>query len=234
MRTLLLNGHVYSLAENFATALLAEDGVIAWIGSEGGAQVHRQDVDEVVDLGGDLLTPGFVNLDADEVNWGGGFVHAQQAAVPVADRWSGAQYDGHGGSALAVVPRPPCQLRSRIAAGLPTALVPADPHVSGWQTVRDAIHGVADEQRLTARAAFNALTRGAWRLLDRAGRGALIVGAEATFVRWAASDLVVQTPDERISNWSTDPRSAIPGLPPLDPGQDLPSLVAVWVAGNRR
>ena len=33
----------------------------------------------------------------------------------------------------------------------------------------------------------------------------------------AAEDLVVQAPDARVANWSTDPRSGTPGLPRLEP-----------------
>ena len=35
-----------------------EDSTIAWIGNDAGADVHVSDVDAVVDLDGDLLTPG--------------------------------------------------------------------------------------------------------------------------------------------------------------------------------
>lgn len=231
MRTLLVNGQIYSLAENFATAMLIEDCVIAWIGSEGGADVHRREVDDVVELGGDLITPGFVNVASDHVNAAGGFIKAERAQCLIADRWPDSAWQAHADEPLAVVPRDPCRLRSRIAAGQPTALVPAHPDDSGWQTIRSAVYEVAEEQRLTARGAFAAHTRGAWRLLGRPDRGVLAVGAPATFVRWRVDDLVVETPDERISNWSTDPRSAVPGLPPLYPGLPLPRLVQIWRDG---
>lgn len=232
MRTLLVNGQIYSLAENFATAVLVEDGVISWIGSEGGADVHRHDVDQVVELDGDLITPGFVNLTGAHLNQSGGFVHAEMAQNLVADRWPDSAWKAHAHEPLAVVPRDPCRLRSRVAAGSPTALAPAQWQDSGWQTIRAAVHEIAEEERLTARAAFAALTRGAWRLLGHPESGVLAVGAAATFVRWRVDDLVVETPDERISNWSTDPRSAVPGLPPLHPGRPLPTLVQTWRDGR--
>ena len=231
MRTLLVNGQIYSLAENFATAVLVEDGVIGWIGSEGGADVHRHEVDEVVELEGDLITPGFVNVASDRLFAAGGFVHAEMAPCLVADRWPKSAWMAHANEPLAVVPRDPCQLRSRISAGQATALAPRHRHDSGWQTIRAAVHEISEEQRLTARGAFAALTRGAWRLLGHPDRGVLAVGAHATFVRWRVDDLVVETPDERISNWSTDPRSAVPGLPPLHPGIPLPTLVQTWRDG---
>jgi predicted amidohydrolase YtcJ len=231
VRTLLVNGQIYSPAENFATAILIENDIIAWIGSEGGADVHRREVDDVIDVAGDLITPGFVNLAADAVNLPGGFVHAELAEVPIADRWSEQTWEDHSQRAVAVVPRLPCRLRSRISKGTPTALVPSVMNVSGWQTVRSAIYDVEPAERLTARGAFNAMTRSAWRILGWPERGVLAVGAEATFVRWSTDDLVIETPDQRISNWSTDPRAATPGLPPLHPGAELPEVSGVWLAG---
>lgn len=226
-----MSGQVYALSERFATALLIEDGVIAWIGSDAGAQVHMTEVDEWLDLGGDLLTPGFVHINDAHPAPGQGFVFGTRSEVPVADRWAPREWDAAADMSLGVVPRDPCRLRSRIAAGAPTALVPAPDEPSGWSTIRAAVHGVAPDERITARAAFSALTRGAWRLLGHPDRGVIEVGAEATFVQWAVGELIVETPDERISNWSTDPRAATPGLPPLGPGDPLPDWRCVWRRG---
>ncbi|MBK6763438.1 MAG: amidohydrolase family protein [Micrococcales bacterium] len=231
MRTLLVDGHIYAVSERFATALLVEDGLIAWIGTDAGAHVHMGEVDAVVELSGDLLAPGFVHLADAAPPSSGGFTHGDCGTVSIADRWDEAEWDSASTEALAVVPADPCRLRSRISAGVPTALVPAHDHTSGWQAVRAAVHEVAPAERITARAAFSALTRGAWRLLGEPDRGVLAVGSEASFVQWAIDDLVVETPDERISNWSTDPRSATPGLPPLGPGDDVPIVRRVWHAG---
>lgn len=231
MRTLLVNGQIYSLVENFATAILVEDGVIAWIGSEGGAEVHRAEVDAVVDLAQGLVTPGFVNLASAELHPEAGFVHAEAAPIPIANGWDDQQWQTSAQQPVGVVPTPDCRLRSRIAAGVATALVPEHPQTSGWETIRAAVHLVPAQERLTARGAFSALTRGAWRLLGRPDQGVLTVGAAATFVQWQPTDLVVESPDERISNWSTDPRSAIPGLPLLQPGQPLPDVACVWHHG---
>lgn len=231
MRTLLVSGHVYSMAERFATAVLVEDATIAWIGTDAGAEVHVTDVDRVIDLDGDLLTPGFVHLNAAHPDAEFGFVYGERSSIRIADRWVDQAWETADQEPLAVVPRDPCRLRSRIAAGAPTALVPDHHEPSGWGTIRAAVHQIAPEERISARAAFSALTRGAWRLLGAPDRGVLAVGAEATFVRWAVDDLVVESPDERISNWSTDPRAATPGLPPLGPEDDLPSARGVWQRG---
>ena len=225
----MVGGHVYSPAEPFATALLIQDRVIAWIGTDAGAEVHVADVDTVVDLGGDLVAPGFVHLAETNPPAEGGFVHGERTQVPVADRWVGQAWDNAAAQPLAVVPRDPCRLRSRVAAGTPTALVPSHGTHNGWEVLRAAVHGVAAEEALTARAAFSALTRGAWRLLGHSTRGVLEVGSDATFAQWAVTDLLIETPDERISNWSTDPRATTPGLPPLD--GTLPGFRRLWREG---
>ncbi len=225
----MVGGHVYSPSEPFATAVLVQDQVVSWIGTDAGADVHVGDVDTVVDLGGDLVAPGFVHLAEAHPAAEGGFVHGERADVPVADRWVAQAWENAATLPLAVVPRDPCRLRSRIAAGVPTALVPSHGMHNGWEVVRAAVHGVSTDEALSARAAFSALTRGAWRLLGQPARGVLEVGAEATFAQWTVTELLVETPDARISNWSTDPRAATPGLPPLD--GTLPSLRRLWRDG---
>lgn len=232
MRTLLVGGHVYSQAERFATALLIEDTVIAWIGTDAGAQVHVGDVDDVVGLDGDLVAPGFVHLGDPEPAVEGGFIHGERAGVRIADRWVEQVWEVAATEPLGVVPRDPCRLRSRIAAGVPTSLVSAHPHDGGWQTVRAAVHEVHPDEALSARAAFSALTRGVWRLLGHPDRGILEIGAQATFVQWSVSELVVETPDDRITNWSTDPRAATPGLPPLGRDDALPEMRRIWRRGR--
>ena len=70
--------------------------------------------------------------------------------------------------------------------------------------------------RLSARAAFSAHTRGGWRAARIDETGELAPGTPATFAVWdLAGELVVQTPDERVSAWSTDPRAGVAGLPDL-------------------
>ncbi|MCF3101058.1 amidohydrolase [Streptomyces roseoverticillatus] len=61
-RTVLLrNGDVHSPADPFATAMVVERGAVAWVGSEGAADSFAEGVDEVVDLGGALVTPAFTD-----------------------------------------------------------------------------------------------------------------------------------------------------------------------------
>ena len=70
---------------------------------------------------------------------------------------------------------------------------------------------------MSARAAFAAHTRGGWRAARRDDEGELVPGAPATFAIWQVpGELAVQTPDEAVTGWSTDPRAGVAGLPDLD------------------
>jgi predicted amidohydrolase YtcJ len=59
--TLYRGGFVYSPTNPHATALVVARDRIAWIGTEAAAAGHADGVDAVVDLGGALLTPTFVD-----------------------------------------------------------------------------------------------------------------------------------------------------------------------------
>ncbi len=85
-----------------------------------------------------------------------------------------------------------------------------------WGTVRAAVQHRTPGSGLSARAAFAAHTRGGWRAARRDDEGEIVPGAPATFAVWDVPDeLVVQTPDEAVAGWSTDPRSGVSGLPDL-------------------
>jgi len=84
--------------------------------------------------------------------------------------------------------------------------------------------------RITASAAFRGHTRGAWRCVGEYRSGSIEIGAPAHLAAWSVTDLEVRVPDERVQGWSTDPRSATPGLPALD-GPD-PRCLATWVDGD--
>jgi predicted amidohydrolase YtcJ len=102
-----------------------------------------------------------------------------------------------------------------------------------WQAVRAAAFHHNQSQRLTVRAAFAAHTRGGWRAAGHDDAGVLTPGAVATYAVWdTEAELVVQTPDERVAAWSTDPRSGVPVLPDLTPGGPLPVCVRTVVAGH--
>ena len=83
------------------------------------------------------------------------------------------------------------------------------------------------DQRISARAAFRASTRGGWRLagLDHTGAGELRVGSPAHLAVWRAEHLTVQAADGRFSSWSTDARAGIPLLPDMSPDAPLPECL---------
>ncbi|QIQ05815.1 amidohydrolase [Streptomyces liangshanensis] len=115
-----------------------------------------------------------------------------------------------------------------LAFGSDSPVTPLDP----WGTVRAAAFHRTPEHRISVRAAFTAHTRGGWRVLGRDDAGTLVPGAPADYAVWRTGALVVQAPDDRVSRWSTDPRSGTPGLPDLTPGGPLPVCLRTVVAGQ--
>jgi predicted amidohydrolase YtcJ len=115
-----------------------------------------------------------------------------------------------------------------LVLGSDSPVTPLDP----WGAVRAAAFHRTPEHRISARAAFHAHTRGGWRAVGRDDAGVLVPGAPADYAVWSVGDLVVQAPDERVANWSTDPRSGTPGLPDLTPGGDLPVALRTVVGGR--
>lgn len=121
-----------------------------------------------------------------------------------------------------------------VRAGVSLALGSDSPvtAIEPWEWVRAAMWHHNASARLSGRAAFAAATRGGWRAARRDDAGVLEAGAPATYAVWATDDLVVQTPDSRVANWSTDPRSGTPGLPRLEPGVPAPQCLATVLEGR--
>jgi predicted amidohydrolase YtcJ len=119
------------------------------------------------------------------------------------------------------------------AAGVPLAFGSDAPvtALGPWAAVRAAAHPHDPGAAMSPRAAFTAHTRAGWRAARRDGEGVLVPGAPATFAVWQAGELGVDTPDERVARWSTDPRAAVPGLPDIAPGRELPGCLATVRAG---
>ncbi len=107
-----------------------------------------------------------------------------------------------------------------LAFGSDTPVTPLDP----WQAVRAAITHEDSSQRISARAAFRAHTRGGWRLagLDHTGAGELRVGAPAHLAVWRAEHLAVQAAPGRLSQWNPEARAGQPLLPDLSEGEPAP------------
>ena len=123
---------------------------------------------------------------------------------------------------------------SMLAEGMSVALGSDSPVTpfAPWEAVRACVNHHVPEQRVSARSAFLAHTRGGWRAAGVDDRGYLDLGLPATFAVWEVGDLVVQAPDDRIQTWSTDPRSGTPGLPDLSPGAPTPRALRTVVRGR--
>ncbi len=333
-RVLLCGGQVYSPADPFASAMLVDGGLVAWIGSEGAALAQADGVDHLIDLDGALVTPAFVdahvhatatglmlsgldpagvqaalvNISPDQrrdaqrttrtraAELGIGTLHDFAGQPPAALETAEAVavhtiscvckeiqpgfqvvsdgldpvLEGLRAAAAAVgLPalrsaRPRLELTGSLCteqiaalvelgvvasvqpvlAGSPYASLaaagvalafgsgsPATP-LGPWEAVRAAAFHRDPTQRISVRAAFAAHTRGGWRAARIDDAGVLVPGAPATYVIWAASELVVQAPDGRVAAWSTDPRSGTPGLPDLTPGTPVPMCLRTVVAGQ--
>lgn len=119
-------------------------------------------------------------------------------------------------------------------AGIPLGLSSGPGGFDPWAAVGAAVLHPETEQRISARAAFRAHTRGGWRLAGRDGTGAgeIRIGAPAHLAFWRAERLVVQAPEGRLAAWSTDPRAGTPLLPELGPGLARPRCVRTLRAGT--
>ncbi len=116
-----------------------------------------------------------------------------------------------------------------LAFGSDVPVTPFDP----WGAVRAAAFHHREDERTTVRAAFNAHTRGGWRAARMDEGGVVAVGAPASLAVWdVTGELRVQTPDQRVAAWSTDPRAGVPQLPDLAPGSDLPRCAVTLVRGR--
>ncbi|PND56936.1 amidohydrolase [Mycobacterium sp. ENV421] len=114
------------------------------------------------------------------------------------------------------------------SAGVPLAFGSDAPvtSIDPWSTVRAASNHQTDGSSISVRAAFAAATRGAWRAggVRDGVSGTLVPGAPASYAVWelGAGGLDVAAPADGVQRWSTDPRSRVPALPRLAPGDPLP------------
>jgi predicted amidohydrolase YtcJ len=112
------------------------------------------------------------------------------------------------------------------AAGVPLAFGSDAPVtcMDPWSWVRAASRHQTAGSAISARAAFAAATRGGWRAggVRDGVSGTLVPGAPASYAVWETDHLDVAAPVDSVQRWSTDPRSRVPALPRLEPGEPLP------------
>ncbi|WP_099025138.1 amidohydrolase [Mycolicibacterium palauense] len=108
-----------------------------------------------------------------------------------------------------------------LAFGSDTPVTCMDP----WNAVRAASRHRTPGSAISARAAFAAATRGAWRAggVRDGVTGTLVPGAPASYAVWDTGELEVAAPADTVQRWSTDPRSRVPALPRLGPDAPLPT-----------
>jgi predicted amidohydrolase YtcJ len=96
--------------------------------------------------------------------------------------------------------------------------------INPWGAVSAAINHQTAGSAVSARAAFSAATRGAWRAggVRDGVTGTLVPGAPASYAVWEPGELEVAAPADGVARWSTDPRSRVPALPRLGSGDPLP------------
>lgn len=109
---------------------------------------------------------------------------------------------------------------ARMAADGMTLAVGSDAPVTPmrpWDSVRAAIAHRTEGSGVSARGAFTAATRGAWRAGGRREglAGTLVAGAPASYAIWETGELVVASASGSVQRWSMDPRSRVPALPDL-------------------
>ncbi|MEN0129146.1 MAG: amidohydrolase family protein [Brevundimonas sp.] len=140
-----------------------------------------------------------------------------QPAFDAAWGGAGGMYAARLGAGRAAALNPFADLAG---AGVPLAFGSDSPvtALDPWAGVRAAAFHHEPEQRISARAAFRAHSRGGWRLAGHDHVGELRLGSPAHLAVWECDELVVQAPDGRLSAWSPDARSGIPLLPDLSPG----------------
>ncbi len=231
-RVLYRGGSVYSPADPFATAVLVEGPVVAWVGSDdAGAGQARLAPTEVVDLDGALVTPAFVDahvhvtetglalvgLDLSGATSGAAVLEALAARAGTGEGAGGDLLLGHGWDETAWPDDPPTAEQLERAA--PGALV----YLS-----RVDVHSALVSPALAARAGLGALGPG------RGWDGGARVEREA---HHAARDATrALTPDQRTAAQRTALRAAAAAgigcvhenaAPHVGSGEDLRSLLAL-------
>ncbi len=278
-RLVLTSAVVYSYRFPFSTAVIIDNGMVAWIGEDEGLAGQLLENDRIFDCQGALIAPAFFDGHADAAS---GLPVTVGAAYARDDRSSSTtlqffergpkgelvlggsaaagqqpRYDGPlprasleaaitellAARAMAVLPSDtPADVLAQLArSGVPFTFGSFGEPLDYWSLLRRCVYGTGlgdlaedgseapDAQSvrtISGRAAFNAVTRGGWRLVGDPAAGEVAVGSVARLNLWHCQDLLVQTPDQRVAAWSTDVRSGTPPLPDLSPDAQLPQLFA--------
>lgn len=240
-RLVLTNASVYSPGIPFATSVIVDDGIIAWVGDSRALAGHTTSADITVDCHGALITPAFFDAafvaDQPSDGLGAGITNdgaqyclwhrvnpttfQQVTAIPLA------------GTREIEIIGPDSDVRQAAqfaTSGTPFALGSAGHPVDYWAWIRRLTHG--PEAALSTRAAFNAATRAGWRMIGDPERGTIRPGAPADLNLWMCEALTVHTPDDRVTAWSTDVRSGTPPLPDLADDVPLPQLVGCVIGAD--
>ncbi len=146
-------------------------------------------------------------------------------------RWgrSGGMYEQRLGAQRLSESHP---FRNMIKAGMILAFGSDSPVTtsSPWDWIRAATTHNQATQRISSRAAFTAATRGGHRAANDDESGVLAIGMRADLAVWQVDRYESQEEHEKISSWSTDPRSGTHSLPDLSVGN--PSCLATIRSGK--
>lgn len=145
----------------------------------------------------------------------------------------GGMYESRLGAQRTATTTP---VRDFLAAGVAMGfgsdapVTPIDP----WGAVSAALFHHNADQRISARAAFLAHTRGAWRIAGQntRGQGEIRIGSPADLALWRCTELGVQAENSGRSSWTTDGRSGSPLLPILGPDAGPIDCLATFRAGT--
>lgn len=240
--TMYRNGSVYSAADPFATAMLVDGDVVAWVGSEHAAASLLDSRMREVNLGGALVAPGFVDshvhvtetgLALDSVDLSG--AHSARdvlALVAAAAGTVGAGVLlGHGwdNAGWPDPTLPTADELDRAAGGREVYLARVDVHsglVSGSLAARCALASLPgwDGAGLLSGAA-HAAARDAARGLDAAQRTA----AQQRALRHAAANGYVGLAEMSAPHvGSIEDLAALTALGAMDAAEALPEILPYW------
>lgn len=242
--TMYRNGSVYSAADPFATAMLVDGDVVAWVGSEHAAASLLDSRMREVNLGGALVAPGFVDshvhvtetgLALDSVDLSGARSARDVLDLVAAAAAGGADVAGvllgHGwdNAGWADPTLPTADEMDRAASGREVYLARVDVHsglVSGSLAARCALAALPgwDGAGVLSGAA-HAAARDAARELDPAQRTA----TQQRALRHAAANGYVGLAEMSAPHvGSIEDLAALTALGAVDAAEALPEILPYW------